>query len=249
VTKSQRVTASGDKEPITSQRKVTLVVRLHCLPSRLSCGSRFFGKLRLYHTSTSRMSIIRQEYCSPTRPLHVVHVAWRTKRSLVLVCKMWRRLCIPILYRSIAITSSRRSELLTATLTKSRDECSASDDTSARSLGSFTVRFHLTRSGVKSGDALLSIMRCLPNLSVLSAFRDVIHAQSLGIIDNILPCASSLRVIDWAGGDLKSLQFERLLENSPHLRMLRCGDIHLGGYFPLTRPVTDNGPLVLRLVQ
>ncbi|KIJ19139.1 hypothetical protein PAXINDRAFT_97169 [Paxillus involutus ATCC 200175] len=160
----------------------------------------------------------------PDRQHRIALGSLPTKRSLILVCKKWRSLCIPLLYQSIVIKSSRCTELLAVTLTKSHDECSSSDVTSARSLGSFTVRLDLSCAGHNYMGTLRSIMLCLPNLSILSISHTIIFADSQRIIDNILSCALPLRVIDFRRCLTDSRDLERLLKNSPHLRMLQYRD-------------------------
>ncbi|KIJ19134.1 hypothetical protein PAXINDRAFT_97165 [Paxillus involutus ATCC 200175] len=127
-----------------------------------------------------------------------------------------------LLYQSIIITSSWCVESLAVTLRKSRDECGFSDSTSARSLGSFTVRLDIIHIGQRCDDALHSIMRCLPNLSILSISNTITSADPQRIIDNILSCALPLRVIDFRRCLTDPRDLERLLKNSPHLRMRQC---------------------------
>ncbi|KIJ19145.1 hypothetical protein PAXINDRAFT_97175 [Paxillus involutus ATCC 200175] len=161
--------------------------------------------------------------------------ALRTKRALVLVCKTWWSLCIPILYQSIILTSTRCSELLAVTLIRSRDKSSASGATSAPSLGSFTVRLDIRDQHWRSdgSNALHSIMGCLPNLSVLTS-PSIGWAPSREFecfMDHVLSMSLPLRVIDWRRA-MRPQDLEQLLKNSPHLRMLRCFDI------PLSHPTT-----------
>ncbi|KAF9219586.1 hypothetical protein BS17DRAFT_384168 [Gyrodon lividus] len=153
--------------------------------------------------------------------------ALRTKCSLVLVCKQWRRICTPLLYQSIIVRNTRSWEVLADTFTKSRDQCSASDDSP---LGSFTKRLDLAQTIWRNHDLnlLRCVMRCLPNLSILSfsMTRSAMFAMSRCIIDDVLPLTPHLRVID-ATWSIQSGDFERLLKDSPQLRMLRCVDVPL----------------------
>ncbi|KAF9230519.1 hypothetical protein BU15DRAFT_83527 [Melanogaster broomeanus] len=178
----------------------------------------------IYHQTGTLGAYFNYRYYS------VMLDALRTKCSLTLVCKRWRNLCTPLLYQSILIRDTRCLEVLAVTLARSRGQCSVSDDTSARPLGSFTTRLDLAQTLWREDDSdlLRRIMGGLPNLSVfsVSATGWATLGTSRCIIDDILSFAPHLRVLDWTWG-IHPQDFERLLNNTPRLRMLRCLDIPL----------------------
>ncbi|RXW25046.1 hypothetical protein EST38_g807 [Candolleomyces aberdarensis] len=100
--------------------------------------------------------------------------ALQTKLAIIAVCKSWRRLALPILYRHIVIRSPKRAERILEALQASRTtDPVQSQATGPINCGQWTRHIEVfTHSrgcaSLKYLQSLFAIFRCCPNLQILS---------------------------------------------------------------------------------
>ncbi|EPQ56914.1 hypothetical protein GLOTRDRAFT_137395 [Gloeophyllum trabeum ATCC 11539] len=156
--------------------------------------------------------------------LRSLKIAYRTKRSLVLVCKRWRELATPILYRIVLADHTKGVERLHRTL--------VSDFQSSSVVGSLRACVRrlvcVTLSSGVPFDLLAEIIRSIPTLVIFNLWPAKYRGINLVIPENIrLSLATqgeSLRVLDWAPGyvDAAALhEWRQMVSSLPGLRILR----------------------------
>ncbi|TFY61210.1 hypothetical protein EVG20_g7144 [Dentipellis fragilis] len=135
--------------------------------------------------SSSPSSPTYPDYASDEKFRQAVRAALVTKRYLVRVCKQWHALATPLLYAAIYVGWERHLPQLRDTLTSDADRARTdTTGTASQPKGWWTRRVDLAmRAGRTSADqwtpapethsaALLQLIRCFPNLEILSALWD-----------------------------------------------------------------------------
>ncbi|KAG1749536.1 hypothetical protein EDB19DRAFT_1680741 [Suillus lakei] len=155
-----------------------------------------------------------------------------TRRYLVRVCKKWWHLATPFLYRSIFIGRGRcLSSLASALAFSARGK---SVVLSERPLGSYTERLDIAMRdqsqahGDTDLELLAEVIRCLPNLAIVSVDVTPTQYGSLAMPDIVMDAlayvAPSLKTIDWASGRLLPPLhgMHNLVTATRQLRILHC---------------------------
>ncbi|KAG2348299.1 hypothetical protein BDR05DRAFT_510442 [Suillus weaverae] len=155
-----------------------------------------------------------------------------TRRYLVRVCKKWWHLATPFLYRSIFIGRGRcLSSLASALAFSARGKGVVLGE---RPLGSFTERLDIAMRdqceahGDTDLELLAEVIRCLPNLAIVSVDVTPTQYSSLAMPDIVMDAlayiAPSLKIIDWASGRLLPPlhSMHDLVTATRQLRILHC---------------------------
>ncbi|KAJ3713153.1 hypothetical protein F5878DRAFT_633198 [Lentinula raphanica] len=152
----------------------------------------------------------------------------RTKCALVLVCRSWRNVAIPLLYRNLVIRSPRKATLLLSALESSYQTPPGTTTPSRSPLPSDHGRFarHLeifTHSrGSNSYNFLMTICRVVqrcPNLRILSGSWN--HALPSGFRQSISQmCKSNVREMFWSESDPDSYKLAEFMNSFQNLRVL-----------------------------
>jgi hypothetical protein len=155
-----------------------------------------------------------------------------TRRYLVRVCKTWWHLATPFLYRSIFIGRGRcLSSLASALAFSARGKGVVLGE---RPLGSFTERLDIAMRdqsqahGDTDLELLAEVIRCLPNLAIVSVNVTPTQYGCLTmpdiVMDALVYVAPSLKIIDWASGRLLPPLhgLHNLVTAAQHLRILHC---------------------------
>lgn len=155
-----------------------------------------------------------------------------TRRYLVRVCKTWWHLATPFLYRSIFIGRGRcLSSLASALAFSARGKGVVLGE---RPLGSFTERLDIAMRdksqahGNTDLELLAEVIRCLPNLAIVSVNVRTNQYGSLAMPDIVMDAlayvAPSLKIIDWATRRLLPPLdgLHDVVTATQHLRILRC---------------------------
>ncbi|KAG1778375.1 hypothetical protein EV702DRAFT_1096125 [Suillus placidus] len=155
-----------------------------------------------------------------------------TRRYLVRVCKKWWHLATPFLYRSIFIGRGRcLSSLVSALAFSARGKGVVLGE---RPLGSFTERLDIAMRdqsqahGDTDLELLAEVIRCLPNLAIVSVDVTPTEYISLAmpdiVMDALVYIAPKLKIIDWASGRLLPPlhRIHDLVTATRQLRILHC---------------------------
>ena len=164
-----------------------------------------------------------------------------TKRSIVLVCRTWYSLALPLLYQVLYIpsrdstgsSSTRFSEVVSSLLkrfidSKHRLDPAGADDSRHRYVGLWPRRLELHFSAynpIEDADVqrLIELSACLPNLEILAASGPFTEPPSV-VLETILACSgASLRKIFLPQCNLQQKDGVAILESCPRLRALYVG--------------------------
>ncbi|KAI6009510.1 hypothetical protein F5J12DRAFT_891610 [Pisolithus orientalis] len=155
-----------------------------------------------------------------------------TKRYLVRVCRRWWHIAIRHLYRAIYIGRARCLSSLCATLQKYA--IGKGTVAGAEPLGRWTqrldvvIRDHLTRADTEADYYLADIIKCLPNIAIVSFAMTFIPGNVLptplfGIVDALRYSASSIRILDWTTPAKPAVsELVELLKSLPRLHTFHC---------------------------
>ncbi|KAH7889179.1 hypothetical protein F5I97DRAFT_1923746 [Phlebopus sp. FC_14] len=187
--------------------------------------------LEVYHHTTFVPDILEPDIYRHMRSIvylnyehhRMIQHALVTKRSLVLVCKAWLRQCLPLLYRSIFIRKAGSLSALTSTLKASYQQSLSQPDDEMRSLGHHTTKFDFAlidwfpKARPDDTRLLEQVIRCLPNLSVISF--------------SICSCSPTV-TYPGQGFYPEKEDLERLLASASNLRILGSCDVAVNHRIP-----------------
>ncbi|EPQ56920.1 hypothetical protein GLOTRDRAFT_137399 [Gloeophyllum trabeum ATCC 11539] len=161
--------------------------------------------------------------------LRSLKIAYRTKRSLVLVCKRWRDLALPILYRVVLADGTKALLYLYRTLTS---DLATSLRTHVRRL---ICRVE-TAEKLLASDPLPDVIKAIPSLVIFNLW--LTNGTSYSMPDDVLLAVASqgksIRVLDWTPSlrdEYDLTGWRQMLSSLPNLRILRYG---FGGMSPST---------------
>ncbi|KAG0699034.1 hypothetical protein DFH29DRAFT_938715 [Suillus ampliporus] len=157
----------------------------------------------------------------------LIRQALVTKHRLIRVCKQWWHLATPFLYRSIFIGRGRCLSSLANALARGKGVL----------LGKWPLGFYTQRLDIAMRDTgqtladlglLAEVIRCLPNLAIVSVDATPSPHDSLAmpgiVMDALIYIAPSLKIIDWASDRLlpSFTSLQNLLTATQQLRILSC---------------------------
>ncbi|KAJ3989506.1 hypothetical protein F5890DRAFT_1485435 [Lentinula detonsa] len=166
----------------------------------------------------------------------------RTKCALVLVCRSWRNVAIPLLYRHLVIRSPRRATLLLSSLTS---RLPTPVGTTPSDYGRFArhLEIHTHSRGSDTYNFLLTICRVIqrcPNLQILSGSWN--HALPYGFRQSISQmCGSNVRELLWSESYPNYLELAKFMTDFQNLQVLDLSRV--------TSAYDDSAPLSLPSVQ
>lgn len=183
-------------------------------------------------------------------------LAMRTKLSLVLVCRAWRRLAVKILYRHIVIRSPARADAILHVLENSRRPLHAKQNEThlripsspgygewARHIEVYT--YMRGSSNISFLQTVFRIFRCCPNLQYLSGRWT--HQLPIEFLQGISALyGQSLQGIYWGDAlpvpDLDNVSTPEFLGTFTTLRILDL--THYGGNLPAPRAPDSPRPIL-----
>ncbi|KAI0062060.1 hypothetical protein BV25DRAFT_690578 [Artomyces pyxidatus] len=140
--------------------------------------------------------------------VHDLKASLLTRKALVLVCKDWYSMAMPLLYQCLVVRSVKDAECLCLTLNKSRLRTEEGHGDSA--LGSYT-RHLVVRSRERSD--LSEIIPSLPNLQILSfslAIPSATPSDASGGSGDVDPLFFLRAVLETCGNSLQRISATRL---------------------------------------